>query len=442
MGGRSDDVDRPSELTDGTSDAEPLVADVRSGDARANRRLSIVTIDQILSSVSNIGALIWVAHALAPGDFGRFGLIVMVYTVAVVTSRSLISTTAVVHPEEADTHARRILASAMMTGLVGGAVCVVAGLLLLYVGNSTFVGSVLALAIPLPLMVVQDVGRYLAIARREPGRALVLDSLWIVLMAGAFVALAVLDGSTLTWLVLAWAGAGGIAGLWVFVQHGPPARGGFEWLREHWGFSWRSLVSGVTSSGIVLVMSALMALFSSVLAVAAFRAATLLSAPSTAIQLAISTSAAADIARESESEHAVWHHVRRAITITLGVGVLNLIILVFLPDWVGQAFLGETWFVVEPLMLPVALKVLLMAGQSGLRAALIGRRRITTTMVTDIVTMVLICICMVAGAAIGDVEGAMWAMVPAMVLSTACWWIAMAWKGRNPAPEKAEPVVP
>jgi O-antigen/teichoic acid export membrane protein len=426
-------------LTDGTSDADPLVAGVRSGDGRANRRLSIVTIDQIVSSVSNIGALIWVAHALEPGDFGRFGLIVMVYTVAVVTSRSLISTTAVVHPEEADNHVRRILASAMMTGLVGGALCGVAGLLL-SVGNSTFVGPLLALAIPLPLMVVQDVGRYLAIARREPGRALVLDSLWVVLMVGTFVALAVLDGSTLTWLVLAWAGAGGIAGLWVFAQHGAPARGGFEWLREHWGFSWRSLVSGVTSSGIVLLMSALMALFSSVLAVAAFRAATLLSAPSTAIQLAVSTSAAADIARESE--HAVWHHVRRAITITLGVGVLNLIILVFLPDWVGQAFLGETWFVVEPLMLPVALKVLLMAGQSGLRAALIGQRRITTTMVTDIVTMVLILICMVAGAAIADVEGAMWAMVPAMVLSTACWWIAMVWKGRSAAPEKAERVAP
>jgi hypothetical protein len=436
VGGRPDDVDR----ADGPTDAEEPAAGRRTGDRQANRRLSVVTIDQILSSVSNVGALIWVAHALAPGDFGRFALIVMTYTVAQVAIRSLISTTAIVHPEEADHHARRILASAVMIGLIGGALCGVAGLLL-HAGNSTFAGPVLALAIPLPLMMVQDVGRYLAIARREPGGAVVLDSLWIVLMAGAFVALAVLDGATLTWLVLAWAGSGGIAGLWVFRQYGVPARGGFEWLREHWGFSWRSLVSGVTSSGIVLLMGALMTLFSTVLAVAAFRAATLLSAPSTAMQLAVSTSAAADIARESESERAVWHHVRRAITFASAVGVLNLVVLVFLPDWMGQALLGETWFIVEPLMLPVALKVLLMAGQSGLRAALIGRRRITTVMVTDIVTMVLICICMVAGAAIGDVEGALWAMVPAMVLSTGCWWTAMVWKGRDRAPEPADQAV-
>ena len=440
MGGRPDDVDRLPGLTDEPGNDEQLAAGRRPGHGQANRRLSVVTIDQILSSVSNVGALIWVAHALEPGDFGRFSLIVMIYTVAQVASRSLISTTALVHPEEADHHTRRILASAVMIGLIGGALCVVAGLLL-YVGDSTFAGPVLALAIPLPFMMLQDVGRYVAIARQEAGRAVVLDSLWIVLTAGAFVALAVLDGSTLTWLVLAWAGAGGVAGLWVFVQHGAPARGGLAWLREHWGFSWRSLVSGVTSSGTVVLMGALMTLFSSVLAVAAFRAATLLSAPSTAMQLAVSTSAAADIARERESDSAVWHHVRRAIAIAFVVGALNLVILVFLPDVVGEAMLGETWFIVEPLMLPVALKVLLLAGQSGLRAALIGRRQITVVMVTDIVSMALICVCMVTGAALADVEGAMWAMVVASVISTGCWWVAMVWKGRDPAPEQAEQAV-
>ncbi len=434
MSGRPDDSEGTPRLTDQLGDPDKPAVSRAKGDGQANRRLSIVTIDQILSSVSNVGALIWVAHALAPEDFGRFSVIVMLYTVAQVVSRSLISTTAIVHPEESDGHPRRILSSAVMVGLIVGGLCVAAGLLLQAV-DSSFAGPVLALAVALPLMMVQDVGRYLAIARQEPGRAVVLDSLWIVLMAGAFVALGMLDGSTLTWLVLAWASSGAVAGMWVFVQYGLPARGGLEWVRQHWGFSWRSLVSGVTSSGTVLLMGALMTLFSSALAVAAFRAATLLSAPSTAMQLAVSTSAAADISRERESDSAVWHHIRRAITIAFIVGALNLIVLVFLPDVVGEAMLGETWYLVEPLMLPVALKVLLMAGQSGLRAALIGRRQITTAMVTDIVSMGLIAVCMVVGAAWGDVEGALWAMVVATVFSTGCWWVAMVWKGRDPAPE-------
>jgi hypothetical protein len=56
-------------------------------------------------------------------------------------------------------------------------------------------------------------------------------------------------------------------------------------------------------------------------------------------------------------------------------------------------------------------------------------------MVTDIVSMGLICTCMVTGAALADVEGAMWAMVVGTVFSTGCWWIAMVWKGRDPAPD-------
>lgn len=433
-----DGTDRGPGLTEIPIEPEEPATMPRSGAGQANRRLSIVTIDQVLSSISNIAALIWVAHALAPEDFGRFSLIVMVYTVAQVASRSLISTTAIVHPEEADDHPRRIVASGVAVGVIGGVVCVAAGLLL-QAGNSAFAGPLLALGIPLPLMMLQDVGRYLAIARREPGRAVILDSLWIVLMAFAFVGLTQFDGSTLTWLVVAWAGSGAVSGAWVFAQYGAPARGGLEWVREHWGFSWRSLVSGLTSSGVVLLMGALMTLFSSALAVAAFRSATLLSAPSTAIQLAVSTTAAADIARERESESAMWHHVRRAITIALAVGVVNLVVLVFLPDVIGEAVLGDSWLLVAPLLLPVSLKVLLMAGQSGLRAALIGRRRITTAMVTDIVSMVLIAICMVAGAALGDAKGALWAMVPATVLSTGCWWVAMVWKGHdNVAPEQAE----
>ena len=134
---------------------------------------------------------------------------------------------------------------------------------------------------------------------------------------------------------------------------GAPTGGGFAWLRERWDFSWRSMVSGLSASGTALATASLMTLFSSPIAVAAFRAATLLGAPSTAVQMAVGTSAAADIAREREDPRAVWRHVRRAILIATVVGVLNLVVLVFLPDVVGHAVLGEAWDIVEPLMLEI-----------------------------------------------------------------------------------------
>ena len=54
----------------------------QAGSSSSGRRLSLITIDQVLSSLSNIVTLIWVAHAFDAVDFGRFSLILMVYTVA------------------------------------------------------------------------------------------------------------------------------------------------------------------------------------------------------------------------------------------------------------------------------------------------------------------------------------------------------------------------
>lgn len=395
----------------------------------SGKRLGLITVDQVLSSLSNIIALVWVAHAFGPVDFGRFSLIMMVYMVAQVAVRGLISTTVVVYPEEADDRPRTIVASSVLTGLLTGGLSVLAGLALLADG-SALAWPVLALAVPMPLLMLQDVGRYLAIARRQPVRAVVLDGMWIVLMLVAFGAALSLHLDRLVWPVLAWSGSGAVAGLWVFVQYGLPGRDGMSWIREHWSFSWRALVSGVASSVITLLFASLMALFSSALAVAAYRAATLLAAPSTAVQMAVSTSAATDIARDRDEANAYWRHVRRAIMVSGGVGVANLVVLVFLPSPIGWAVLGSAWAIVKPLMLAVSLKVLLMAGQSGLRAALVGRHRIQTAMVTDIVALLLIGVCMVAGARMGGAQGALWAMAVGTAVSTLCWWVAIAWDGR------------
>lgn len=408
--------------------------DERADVASAGRRLSLVTVDQVLSSVSNVLALIWAAHALAPADFGRFSLVMMIYWVAQIALRGTISTTVLVHPEDADTRPRAVLASAAALSGATGVLCLLAGWALVATG-SELGWPVVAMGVTLPLLLIHDVGRYLAIARQRPAGAIVLDTIWIVLLVAGFAAAFVLDESDLTWIVLAWAVPGSIAAMVVFVQYGAPAGPWRSWLRERWDFSWRSLVSGLSASGTALLTASLMTLVSDALAVAAFRAATLLAAPSTAVQMAVATSAAADVARDRDVPGAYWKHLRRAIAISTVVGVVNLVVLVFLPDAAGRAVLSDSWDVVEPLMLAVSLKVLLMSAQSGVRAALIGRHHIQVAMWTDVVSIVLVGVTMVVGAALGDAEGALWGMAVGTGISTVCWWIALAWKGRGDAPD-------
>lgn len=398
--------------------------------ASSGARVSLATFDQILSSLSNVVVLICAAHAFDPIGFGNFSLVVMVYTVAQVVVRGLISTTVVVHPEDVDHRRGAIVSATLLMGCLLALGCF-AGAALLWAADSALALPIVVFGLAVPLLTLHDVGRYMAIARLRPQGAVVIDTVWLVLVVPAIL----LAGGSLVALVAAWVGSGALAAVWVFVQAGPPTRGGIAWLRERWSFSWRAAVSGLVGSATVLVMATLMAVVSSAAAVAAFRAASLLAAPSSAMEVAVATSVAADIAREREDAKAVRRHMRRAVLVSTALAMVNLVVLVFLPDFLGRALLGESWYVVAPLMLAVCLRVLFMAAQSGVRASLVGRRRIQVAMVTDIISIVLVAVCMVVGAALGDASGALWAMAVGTAVCTVCWWIALWWAEAHPLPD-------
>jgi O-antigen/teichoic acid export membrane protein len=425
----------------------------------AGRRAGLVTFDQIISSASNVLVLIWVAHALAPADFGRFSLVflVWVFTQNGVV-RSLVSATVMVHPEDADNRPRDVVGAAVLLSVGVGLLCMLLGGGLWYAGNS--IGAPLFLIGTLmPLLGVQDVGRYIGIAQSKPGRSVVLDTLWLVFLGIAFVVITALHGATLMWLVAAWAATGAASSLWVFVQQGiPRAREmSLDWLRERWHFSWRSLVASSSSATVALVGSSLTAIVAGPVAVAAIRAALLLERPSTTVQAAVATSAATDIARENPDNAGLLRHQRRAMMASILVAIINMIILLVIPDSVGRLLLGHVWHVVQPLLLVVGFHVGALAAQSGVRAALMGRREIQSVMVVDILGTLLSIIGLVAGAAVADAKGGMWGGVIGQVITAAVWWIvlmrhlaerssparhrAVRPRPGRPQPQPAEPVV-
>ena len=390
----------------------------------AGRRAGLVTFDQGISSASNLLMLIWVAHALSAADFGRFSLVffVWVFTQNGVV-RSLVSSTVMVHPEDADERPRSVLGAAVLLSLAVGALCALLGGGLWWAGSN--IGPPLLLVgVLMPLLGVQDAGRFIAIAESKPVRAVVLDSIWLGLMLGGFVAVEVSHGATLMWLVAAWAGTGALSGVWVFVQHGiPRARElSLDWLRERWHFSWRSLVASSSSAAVALIGSSLMAIVSGPLAVAGVRAALLLERPSTTVQTAVATSAATDIAREKSDNAGLLRHQRRTMTASILVALANLAVLMVIPDSVGKLLLGNVWKIVEPLLLVVGFHVGVLAAQSGVRAALMGRRQIHSVMIVDITGTVLSIVGLVIGAALADAQGAMWGGVVGQGITAVLWW--------------------
>lgn len=408
----------------------------------AHRRAGMVTIDQAVSGASNLLVVLLGAHALTPLEFGVFSLILLGCVFALAPTRALIAVPVLVHPEDADEQPWRVLGSATVLGTWVGAAFGVVGALL-YLFGSDMAPAVLLSALLLPFLQVHEVGRYLAIARHSPVRALILDVTWLVLMVGAFAALQALDLLSLMSLILIWGGSGAVAALWILVHYRLPGRRdiSMRWVRERWDFSWRSLVANTSTMGGALLGAVAISFVSSPVAVAAVRAALLLGRPTNMVQMSVASSVAADVARDTTNARGLRRHQLRAMSISAAAALVNLAVLMTLPDWAGKAVLGNIWPLIEPLLLPVGLAVVATAAQSGVRAVLLGRRQIEITMVADLAGAALTIGSLAVGAYVGDSAGAVWGLVVGQGLTAAFWWGSfLRYLRRNP--DNPAPVQP
>jgi hypothetical protein len=146
---------------------------------------TVTLLDQVLSSVSNVLAVLLVARALHPADFGRFALGYAVLTLALTLSRAYFGTRVSLAPDRAT--ARRLTA-AIAAGLLMLSpvlVLVVLGLSVLTAGNQSM-GLFLIIAFASPVVLVQDIVRAGSAASGEPGAALLSDGVWVAVMAAPF----------------------------------------------------------------------------------------------------------------------------------------------------------------------------------------------------------------------------------------------------------------
>lgn len=390
----------------------------------AGRRMTLVTIDQVLSGGSNVLVLIFIAHLLGTADFGRFALLFLGFSVALVAQRSLINSTVLVHPEDADNQPRAVIGSTVLFASLLGGVCALSGVMLLASDPSTGRGAIW-LGILMPLLLLQDLGRYLAISTHRPLRAIVLDGTWLTLEAGGFLLLFARGTATFETCVVVWAVAGAVSGLWVFIHAGFPRVSdlNFSWLKSRWHFSWRSCVSNTIGQVAALLGFSAIAAVSGGVAVGAVRAANLLSRPGSTILDGVVTSSVADMARERPDNRTLRRVANRTMLLSLTAATTFLLILVLCPDFLGRAVLGQTWRMAEPLLFAAGVQLVCIAGRNGIRGALLSRRDMAFIMKVDVVGSVMLIALTVAGAVVADAPGVMWASALGQALLTTAWWV-------------------
>lgn len=183
---------------------------------RTATRRSATLFDQMLSSVSNVLAVVLVARVLQPDEFGRFALGYAALTLVLTLSRSYFGariSLAADRSSAQQTAVDAVAALGVLAPLLAGAVFVAAALA--GGGQSLLLAAIVAVTTPIVCM--QDALRFGAVSAGRPGGAVLSDGAWVLAMALPFVtgrdpsasqALALWLGAALLALLVALAATG------------------------------------------------------------------------------------------------------------------------------------------------------------------------------------------------------------------------------------------
>jgi O-antigen/teichoic acid export membrane protein len=330
-------------------------------------RISWTILDQALSSVTNAALSFSVARSVSQRQFGAFAVAFTIYTVVIGISRALVSQPLTLKfagalPGQFRAAAHQVTAAAALMGIMTAACTAVIGLLI-----AGQVGiAILALAITLPGLLVQDAWRLIFFAQGRPSLAALNDLVWTGVQVVTVGALLVFGWRDPAAFILAWGAAAalaGVFGMWQFRAWLSMA-GSWAWFRTHrhmTGYLVAEFV-GVTGAyqGALLLLGAV----GGVSAVASLRAAQVLLGPLNILVAGVFAAVLPEIIRRHLDARG-----RRlsAIAVSTTMTVIPLLwtgVLLAVPYNWGVALLGATW--------PGGRSVLLASGfaYAGVGAAL------------------------------------------------------------------------
>jgi O-antigen/teichoic acid export membrane protein len=402
----------------------PQLARVRKPKQSAGRRLTTITIDQAIAGASNVLTAVLAARLLGVASFGLFGIVFLVYVLVQGVNRALVCDPSLVHAVEAQERPGEVIGTSCVLGVALAACVLVAGFGA-ELWDPSLGNALLVLAVCIPLLVLQDLGRYLAFASGRPTSAVVLDVAWLVFLFAAVAALVATETRrTLAWFIAAWAGSGAAAGLLLFSQYrGREVPMSLSWLRYTWQFSWRYLISYTSTQGAALGASSGVGGIAGARALGGLQGALLLVRPFMTFQVAAIAASIGEISRSLVGNQRLRRHVARTSALTSVVALLNVLAMLVLPDRLGETVLGASWHAAQPLLLPTGVQIVCIGLLTGVRAGLLGTRAIRKVMVIDVASTVAILLSTVSGAVIDGVVGALWAVALCQGLMAVVWWM-------------------
>jgi MFS family permease len=390
----------------------------------AARRRAVVMADQAASSLSNVVVAILVARSVSASAFGAFGLAMVVCQIVLGIVRSLVGEpfigrhaadpAAVRRERAADLLAATLVLAAATAVLTAAAAALVGGL----------AGSALvALAVVLPLVVVQDTWRFVFVVDR-PGAALGIDGLWLVLVCAALPMAPA--GAGVDWFIVAWGLAGGVAAVVGTTIVRAPLRRlhPWRWLRESRPDGGRYLGDFLTAQASGQFAFVLLGAVGSLATLGAVRASQVFYGPLNTIHSGVYLAVVPDGARLRTEPRRLERLIVWTSVALAALALAWMAVGVALPGSVGRQLFDRTWPGADELMIPMGLSAVaggvMAGGFFGIRSLGAADASLRSRLLSAPGQLLL----PVVGAILGDAIGFALGAAAGRVLASGIWWSA------------------
>ena len=386
--------------------------------------------DQGLSSLTNFIIAMVAARQANVLEFAAFGIAFTTYLLLLAVSRAVCTDPLVVRYSLAGTPGQREAvktstgaAVALSVPFAGG--CALAGVAF----SGSLQVSMLALAVSLPGLLLQDSMRFSFFALGRPARAAANDLVWVFGQLVAYAILFLLTNPSPAMLLLGWGLAATLAGavgpfqarLW------PSPQRVLRWFRAQADLSGRYLLDCFALAGQAHLPLYGLALVAGLREFASFRGALLLLGPLNTIFFAALSTVVPEGARLRAEGTGALYRVTRNLVVVLPLLALTWVgLLAFVPESWGRVILGDTWGgarkVVVPLGLMVAVSGVVVAADGGMRALAAAGRGLRAR----VTLLPLVVVGGLVGATVSGAAGCAVGLLAANAIGAAIFWLQFA----------------
>jgi hypothetical protein len=381
--------------------------------------------DQGASSLSNIVVAILVARSFTSAEpFGAFAVAQLGYALALGGSRAVVGEPLLsLYSGAGPSERRRLVAdlhgAAFFLGLVGSLILVPVSIVVGGISGS----ALLALALVLPFLLVQDAWRYLFIIDR-PAAALAVDMTWLI--AVIVILPMAPKNADIDWFVIAWGGAGALgAVVGTVLGWGLPSRPHpWRWMVQHRTTGSRFFGEYVTVNALGQFTQAALGGIAGLTALGAVRASSVFYGPLNTVHAGIYLVVVPEGVRMRDRPEKMRMLARLVSLGQAGIAAGWMLVGVVMPDGWGHQLFGATWDEAGDLLIPMGLATITGTLISG---ALVGVRSLADaerSLRARLVEAPILAFCQVVGAVWGGALGFVLGMAVGQAIGAVVWWNA------------------